>query len=451
MNARRVLLLVVILLALTITPGAAQGNIEILVPVHGMFAAQESRDENQIYRVHLIDSYTGETTTLDYNQAMLSSVLPLSPNGDQLAISSRQLSVFSIWSRTDNLVLEYTLEGAQLYEPVGWSSDGQGVLLISYTQGAPGTKANSLSRFDRATGTQTTLLTFSDGESITGFSLPAGISQLQFLAFNHVNVNPVYDDWLLIQIRCINPLEVGSGDGRSVPETAYVNLTVLWNQQTGTTLSLNDFLGSNIGGSASPWYPDGQRLYLTTYSNQQYADHLIHFDPVSGSLEDIDGASDSPATMLFWLGAGNLMIGIRPEDDAGQAVYYLAELQDSGWYSTEFMRLETRVAARDWRFTASEDERRQLSCLFDQTLPSQLSIGMDGQVAFTDGTPSRLRSAPDLYSAQVTMMAEGTPFTVLDGPTCMDGYRWWQLRLGDGTLGWAAEADTAGYFLEPRP
>ena len=74
---------------------------------------------------------------------------------------------------------------------------------------------------------------------------------------------------------------------------------------------------------------------------------------------------------------------------------------------------------------------------------------MAGRVTITDGTPTRLRSAADLYSEQVTLMAEGTPFTVLDGPTCADGYRWWQLALDDGTTGWAAEASTDTYFLEP--
>jgi hypothetical protein len=74
---------------------------------------------------------------------------------------------------------------------------------------------------------------------------------------------------------------------------------------------------------------------------------------------------------------------------------------------------------------------------------------MAGRVTITDGTPTRLRSAADLYSEQVTLMAEGTPFTVLDGPTCADGYRWWQLQLDDGTTGWAAEASPDEYFLEP--
>jgi hypothetical protein len=53
-----------------------------------------------------------------------------------------------------------------------------------------------------------------------------------------------------------------------------------------------------------------------------------------------------------------------------------------------------------------------------------------------------------LDGAQVALMAEGTPFDVIGGPWCADGYRWWQLQLADGTQGWSAEADTSGYFLE---
>jgi len=38
---------------------------------------------------------------------------------------------------------------------------------------------------------------------------------------------------------------------------------------------------------------------------------------------------------------------------------------------------------------------------------------------------------------------------VLDGPTCADGYRWWQVRLeADGTIGWVADSDQVGYWIE---
>ncbi len=102
----------------------------------------------------------------------------------------------------------------------------------------------------------------------------------------------------------------------------------------------------------------------------------------------------------------------------------------------------------DWHLAATSEDQAALSCLFDATLPARLAVGGRGQVAFTDGTPSRLRDTPGLDGAQVALMAEGTPFDVIGGPWCADGYRWWQLQLADGTQGWSAEADTSGYFLE---
>jgi hypothetical protein len=45
-------------------------------------------------------------------------------------------------------------------------------------------------------------------------------------------------------------------------------------------------------------------------------------------------------------------------------------------------------------------------------------------------------------------MAEGTTVTITGGPACSGGYRWWQVELSDGTLGWAAEADAIEYFLQ---
>ena len=52
-------------------------------------------------------------------------------------------------------------------------------------------------------------------------------------------------------------------------------------------------------------------------------------------------------------------------------------------------------------------------------------------------------------AAEVMLMPPGTVYTVVDGFQCASGYRWWQVRLSNGTTGWAAEGDAANYFLEP--
>jgi hypothetical protein len=46
-------------------------------------------------------------------------------------------------------------------------------------------------------------------------------------------------------------------------------------------------------------------------------------------------------------------------------------------------------------------------------------------------------------------MPEHTSFDVIGASWCVDGYRWWQIQLDDGTTGYAAEASADEYWLEP--
>jgi hypothetical protein len=32
---------------------------------------------------------------------------------------------------------------------------------------------------------------------------------------------------------------------------------------------------------------------------------------------------------------------------------------------------------------------------------------------------------------------------------CSQKYRWWQIQLDNGTIGWTVEGDTQAYFIEP--
>ncbi len=77
----------------------------------------------------------------------------------------------------------------------------------------------------------------------------------------------------------------------------------------------------------------------------------------------------------------------------------------------------------------------------------RLGVGMMGRVAFTNGQPLRVRTAPG--GDVVTQIAEGTVFNVLGGPECQGGYAWWQIRMESGVEGWSAEGDGNGYFVEP--
>ncbi|NPA06590.1 MAG: SH3 domain-containing protein [Chloroflexi bacterium] len=83
--------------------------------------------------------------------------------------------------------------------------------------------------------------------------------------------------------------------------------------------------------------------------------------------------------------------------------------------------------------------------------PARLKVGDTAKVL----TNLNLRRTPGIGDNWIMTMPAGTVVEVIGGPVCLphgDGaYRWWQVRLPDGTTGWAAEAPIHGtnYFLEP--
>jgi len=81
------------------------------------------------------------------------------------------------------------------------------------------------------------------------------------------------------------------------------------------------------------------------------------------------------------------------------------------------------------------------------TIPSRLSVGIRARVTFTDGTPLRLRQTPG--GTFIRDLPEGTPFTIIGGPSCQGAYTWWNIQLDDGAIGWSAEGDIDTYFIEP--
>lgn len=80
---------------------------------------------------------------------------------------------------------------------------------------------------------------------------------------------------------------------------------------------------------------------------------------------------------------------------------------------------------------------------------TRLALGSGARVTFTDGRPLRLRDNFGSSARVIFQMPEGTPFSIIGGPRCQNNFVWWQVRLGDGRTGWAAEGTTSSYFIEP--
>jgi hypothetical protein len=78
------------------------------------------------------------------------------------------------------------------------------------------------------------------------------------------------------------------------------------------------------------------------------------------------------------------------------------------------------------------------------TAPDEITPGYYALVANTDGVGLTVRGGPSTNNAPITIADEGQYVLVLDGPEQANDLLWWQIRLEDGTEGWAA-----GLFLEP--
>lgn len=89
----------------------------------------------------------------------------------------------------------------------------------------------------------------------------------------------------------------------------------------------------------------------------------------------------------------------------------------------------------------------------DDGLPPRLIIGQTGRVL--SGTAVNVRPEPGTQLARIAVAAPGVTFDVIDGPSCADGFNWWQVIYSDGgeaLTGWLAEGSPASgdYWLEAR-
>jgi hypothetical protein len=78
-----------------------------------------------------------------------------------------------------------------------------------------------------------------------------------------------------------------------------------------------------------------------------------------------------------------------------------------------------------------------------------LSIGGRAQINTTEGDQLNVRRGPGTSHAIIGQAAHQSRVTLLQGPLAGDGYNWWNIQLGDGTIGWVVEAADGVQTLLP--
>ncbi len=82
-----------------------------------------------------------------------------------------------------------------------------------------------------------------------------------------------------------------------------------------------------------------------------------------------------------------------------------------------------------------------------QAPPSTLKTQDWVRVSLDPPLPNRIRSEPGSAGTILGEAAPGSDLLVLEGPACLDGFAWWQVRTVDGLEGWTIEGDPASYWL----
>lgn len=331
---------------------------------------------------------------------------------------------------------------------IGWSGDGQTIMYLIRTWHSQVITSGSISsRLEIAnltTGTAEIVLeTLPFMMMDTLFPVPEDSQDVILDSIYAARWNPIYTDWLLIQ-------PIGSGKRASTGEDIGVYEAGLYNYVTGQYISLTTLFPQTVV-SFTDWSADGRKIALNTMNDISLIEFSVQDgEPVLNLLAD--GVNSHGQAVLEWLGAGDLLM-------TGTTLPYrtsfIAQIIDGRWYSREFIALASLTPQygggnRDFYLTVSDEERNQLSCmLFDEVFSTQLKVGQQGRVGFTRRTPSHLRAEPALHAPLITEMAQDIIFEVIGGAYCVDDYRWWQVRLEDGTVGWAAEGHPPDYWLRP--
>ena len=138
------------------------------------------------------------------------------------------------------------------------------------------------------------------------------------------------------------------------------------------------------------------------------------------------------AAALFCAFGGRAMLKARP----GSSAVVIAP--------TATRSLATRTPAASPTPTITATPRPTLT-------PTPGVVGIGAFVQVVDAGPQGLsfRKDPGLQGQRLKYLPEGTVLRVIDGPTTVDGLRWWkmQLRTDANDIGWAA----ADYLAVTNP
>ncbi len=173
---------------------------------------------------------------------------------------------------------------------------------------------------------------------------------------------------------------------------------------------------------------------------------------VSEELVDLWFSLFSPAEMLLLVNDanGNWHCSSR---DKGRDPSIRIDYAWTGLYDIWVGSIvEDNYAASIFYVTEGEPDAA-LSFSIDTSCPGLLAtdLGVGGRAVVAGGLaePNPLYAVPETASTVIFRAGAGSSMTIIGGPICDDGRRWWRVALNDGSRGWIADGDSGSHWLLP--
>lgn len=445
--------LIMLSFSLVVFAGAQPEPItNIVYPVSGMLVFQRVLFDDPS-DVSMLDTATGSLSSLiGASDGYSIGSLSLNSTGERVALGLNRVGEFfsvAEYNLTSNelSVRPSSAETPILFRPFGWINNDSALLQLTYSI----EKGYGLVLTDVESGSNITTyfqqLALLDPVPAR-FSVVNAFDNAKLYAISQADLNPVAPDWISLSALIVD-------DTSGEQDSFEVGIGILHNLATEATLFVNDIVqGESF--KFSDWSTDGRYIalngieayYVLEFSSLDEQVGLVH------SVPSMRRESDGQMLVEAMLGVQDLMLITTVSDDT--LLLSIAQIQDGTLYRqpfVEFARSENvNTLDFDWHLTADEAERQTLSCLFDNALGTRLLVGIQARVNVTSGAPLSLYAEPSLESSVIAQLQDGSIVDIIGNPACFNGdsySRLWQAQLANGMTGWAVEANTTNYYLEP--
>jgi tetratricopeptide (TPR) repeat protein len=215
-------------------------------------------------------------------------------------------------------------------------------------------------------------------------------------------------------------------------------------------LAIQEEIGDQPGQAAT-LVQLGQ-VYQSQGNNQQALDNYEQVLTIQETANDLQGQADTLNLILaIEQDIGSLSGQSQTLTRLGLVYSELGELETARDVLTQALAIQQTIGdivSQIQTQDALEGVDRTIQC--PGALEARLEVGGTGRVTLGSGLAQRVRVSPGRSSEVLTTLPEGTAFTVLEGPACVDGWLWWRVQTVDGVVGWVSEGDpNDGYYLEP--